>query len=141
MKWPLFKNKIKDELSAHRSEVDVDALWSAIEPQVDALNRTKRKKRRGLIWLLFAGVLLAGSTAGYFFLGNSKTHKNVVVENNFDQNKHALNDQQIAIEKPEKIDTAINYEINKAGNEKGGAEGFKNNKSLLSSVNSDNFAL
>ena len=104
MKWSLFKNKVKDDLSAHRSEVEVDALWSAIEPQVDAINHAKRKKRRGFIWLLFAGVLLAGGTAGYFFLGNTNDIENVIVENHFKEKNDEINNKNLAEEKPkEKI--------------------------------------
>ena len=79
MKWPLFENKIKDELSSHRSEVDVDALWSAIEPQVDAINQSKRKKRIGIIWFLLAGTLLLGSGAVFYFLNNSDVKNTTVV--------------------------------------------------------------
>ncbi|MBK9013349.1 MAG: hypothetical protein IPM82_04325 [Saprospiraceae bacterium] len=64
MKWESMEDKIKAALLGHRTEVDADAIWAAIEPGVDAINR--RKKRRGLIWFIFAGVVLAGGALGYF---------------------------------------------------------------------------
>ena len=66
MKWQSIENKIKTALSGHRSEVDADAIWAAIEPGVDAVN--KRKKRRGFfLWFWLAGVVVAGSALGYFY--------------------------------------------------------------------------
>jgi hypothetical protein len=70
MKWGSLENKIKSALYGHQSEVDVDALWSAIEPGVDAINR--RKKRKGLIWFWILGAALAG-LGGYYY---QRTHIN-----------------------------------------------------------------
>lgn len=67
MKWPLFENKIKQELSGHRAEVDIDALWKSIEPEVDAINRSRRKNRRGFFWLFLAGASLLAGGAGFYF--------------------------------------------------------------------------
>lgn len=87
MKWPLFENKIKDELSSHRSEVDIDALWSTIEPEVDAINQSKRKRRFIIFWFLLAGVLmLGGGIGGYYFLNNDKvTEKTIIAGNNSEE--------------------------------------------------------
>jgi hypothetical protein len=63
MKWPKFEQLINKRLSKRQAEVDVDALWAAIEPEVDAINR---KKRRGLGWWWFpigSGLLAAGLLA------------------------------------------------------------------------------
>lgn len=68
MKWPLFENKIKEELSTHRADVDIDSLWQAIEPAVDDINKNRRKKRRMIFWLWFVGVCLAGGLATTYFL-------------------------------------------------------------------------
>lgn len=65
MKWESLENKIKAILYGHKSEVDVDALWAAIESDVDAINR--KKKRRGVIWFWFGGLVLVGSAVGYFY--------------------------------------------------------------------------
>lgn len=66
MKWQSVENKIKIALSGHRSEVDVNEIWAAIEPQVDAMN--KRKKRRGFfLWFWLTGVVLAGGALAYFY--------------------------------------------------------------------------
>lgn len=64
MNWDSLDKDIKNGLSAHRPEVDADAIWAAIEPEVDALNR--RKKRRRGLWLWWAGVLVAIAAIGYY---------------------------------------------------------------------------
>ncbi len=65
MKWQQFENKIKAALQGHQSEVDADAIWAAIEPQVDAMNR--RKKRQGFVWFWLVGLALAVGAWGYFY--------------------------------------------------------------------------
>ena len=95
MKWPLFENKIKSELSAHRSEVDIDVLWSAIEPGVDAMNQSKHKKRFSIIWFLFAGVLLLGSGVGLYFLNNSETAVSKTVSDKIANNKINNGDETV----------------------------------------------
>ncbi len=75
MKWPLFENKIRKSLHNHQSEVDADAIWAAIGPHVDAINRRK-KRRFMLFWFLFP-LLLASGTGLYIYysenLGLKKT--------------------------------------------------------------------
>jgi hypothetical protein len=80
MKWPLFENKIRQSLRSHQSEVDVDAIWAAIEPQVDAINR--RKKRRFMLFWLLLPLLVAHGIGFYIYL-NDGTHE--------DKAKTALN--------------------------------------------------
>ncbi len=71
MKWNLFKHKLKNEARQERDAVDVDALWSAIEPDVDAINEKDKKKRRGFFfWLIFGGAV--AFTAGWFALSDSE---------------------------------------------------------------------
>lgn len=65
MKWEYLENKIKTALYGHKSVVDVDELWAAIESEVDAINR--KKKRRGFIWFWVLGTLIAGAGIGYYF--------------------------------------------------------------------------
>lgn len=102
MKWPLFENKIKDELSSHRSEVDIDALWSAIEPEVDAINQSKRKRRFIIFWFLLAGVLmLGGGIGGYYFLNKERvTEKTIIAGNNSEEKTiEKEHDQHLNIDK------------------------------------------
>jgi len=70
MKWPLFENIIGKRLSARRPEVEAEALWAAIEPGVDAINR-RRRRRRGVIWWFLLGAVLLGGLAAYWQLGDS----------------------------------------------------------------------
>ncbi len=73
MKWPLFENKIRKSLLGHQSAVDVDAIWAAIEPQVDAINR--RKKRRFMLFWLLLPLLVAHGIGFYIYL-NDDTYEN-----------------------------------------------------------------
>ena len=52
MKKDFFYNWHKDKLQNHDVDVDVDALWAAIEPEVDGIN-DRRKKRKGFYLFLF----------------------------------------------------------------------------------------
>ena len=53
-----FEDRIKNAFKHHRAEVDTDAIWENIEPQLK-----KKKKRRGIIWFFAA----LGLGLGLFF--------------------------------------------------------------------------
>ena len=57
MNRDFFYNWHKTTLKKHTSEVDIDAIWAAIEPEVDVIN-AERKRRRGFFFLLFGLCLL-----------------------------------------------------------------------------------
>ncbi len=95
MKWQSFENKIREKLSAHRTEIDMDALWDAIEPDVDAINARQRKKRRAAAWLWFFGLLLLGSGAGFYFFNLSGT-ENLNKNGNENKIENIADDQIIA---------------------------------------------
>ncbi|MCG8327151.1 MAG: hypothetical protein MI974_05670 [Chitinophagales bacterium] len=61
MKWRLFEQKVGKQIFSHRTEVDIDVLWTSIEGDVDRINRDKRKKRLGF-WLFLWGGMIAAST-------------------------------------------------------------------------------
>ncbi|MEM1320013.1 MAG: hypothetical protein AAGG75_07120 [Bacteroidota bacterium] len=72
MKWHKFDKTLQKELLAHQSEVDINAIWAAIEPEVDTINTRQQHRRRGIIWWgMLAGLLLLGST--WFLLRPSAT--------------------------------------------------------------------
>ena len=118
MKWPLFENKIKDDLSAHRSEVDVDALWSAIEPEVDAINKSRKKKRRGILWFWLAGGLLLISSAAFLFLKNNENEKTAIVKNEAIANGNLNNsgEKQAVLKKENDTELNTNKEDNVLNN-------------------------
>ena len=64
MKWRLFEQKVGKQIFSHRTEVDIDVLWTAIEGDVDRINRDKRKKRFGF-WLFLWGGMIAASTCAW----------------------------------------------------------------------------
>lgn len=42
---------MKNDIHKYETNVDVDEIWGAIEPEVDAINKRRRKRRTLLIWL------------------------------------------------------------------------------------------
>lgn len=68
MNWEKFTNRFRKDARRQEDEVDMDALWAALEPEVDELNRKGKKRRPFFFWLLFGGVLALG--AGWLLLGN-----------------------------------------------------------------------
>lgn len=79
MKWQSIENKIRKALSGHRSEVDADEIWAAIEPKVDVINR--RKSRRGFfLWFWLAGLVLAGSALTYFYQNETAVAEKILPE-------------------------------------------------------------
>lgn len=71
MKWENFKSRFKKDAQAEEVEVDLDAIWSAIEPSVDLINQKKRKKKRFFFWIFLVGALCLGGTAYFLFPSTS----------------------------------------------------------------------
>lgn len=72
MRWEQFKNRLSKEAKEEQVDVDVDAIWRVIEPQVDILNAQKPRKRRFLLLFFFGGLLVLGSGwLGYQLLTTS----------------------------------------------------------------------
>jgi len=68
------KNR-KDEILSHHTEVNIDEIWAAIEPQIDIINAEKKRKKRFMIFFLFGAVLLASS--GLYMWQNTVTESGV----------------------------------------------------------------
>ncbi|MEN0004483.1 MAG: hypothetical protein AAF798_10075 [Bacteroidota bacterium] len=71
MKWQVFKNRFSKEARQEEAEVDIAAIWEAIEPQVDALNKKKKRKKRGFFWLFFIGVAAMVAFSTYWITHSS----------------------------------------------------------------------
>lgn len=67
-----FDRNIKNALSNHSSEVDVDGLWADMEADVDAINAGKKKKRRAIWWFMGLGTFLLGFGLAYILLQEDK---------------------------------------------------------------------
>ena len=67
MKWPKFEQLINKRLSKRRAEVDVDTLWAALEPEVDAINRKKQRKAAWWWFPIGSGLLVAGLAAWFWW--------------------------------------------------------------------------
>ena len=79
MKKDEFKN-----MHEYQSEIDAAGIWAAIEPEVDALNK-KRKKRRGFIfWFWSVGIFCLMAGSAYWIINEvvNKTENHVVAVKN-----------------------------------------------------------
>lgn len=108
MKWEKFDKKVNSELDGHQADVDIDALWGAIEPAVDAINTDKKKRRGGIFWWFFGGLLLVGMGLGVFLFNKNdaqiatdlNVEKTVIKGRDIvDLNKKETDDAVINIEK------------------------------------------
>lgn len=97
MKWQQFKNRLKKDAQQQEADVDLDALWNALEPQVDELNKQPRK-RRFIFWLFFTGVLIAGT--GWFFLLENNSRVEVAYDEGISVEKIAENELIVKRENP-----------------------------------------
>ncbi len=61
-----FDKKLKQDLDSYQSPINIDEIWSAIEPDVDLINAKKRRKKRFFFIWFFAGLILL-SSAGYLY--------------------------------------------------------------------------
>ncbi len=67
------EQKIVNELRSHKSDVNINDIWSAIESDVDTINVENKRKRRGYFWVFFAcGMLLMVSLVGYQLFTNDQ---------------------------------------------------------------------
>ncbi len=92
MKSDFFYNWHKTTLEKHTTEVDVDAIWAAIEPEVDVIN-AERKKRRGFPLFLF-GLFFFVLGAGFMgVFGPSLMPKSAPITNT-DHTKNTLTSKE-----------------------------------------------
>ena len=83
MNWEKFNNRLRKDAEGQNNDVDIDSIWSAIEPEVDAINTEKKKNRRGIFFWWGAGILLF--SVGMWFLGNQFSQKENIVQNTDNQ--------------------------------------------------------
>lgn len=134
MKWDLFKNKLKKEAQQQEDAVDIDALWSAIEPNVAALNEDKGKRSRLFFWIFF-GVGLIFMT-GWFALSNA----DVVMEAALSENEASMSDGGV-LSVEEKLSNKLIAKSEKLENENDllpvNSNGFQKNETVIA-VDSEN---
>ena len=73
-----YNNRLKEDMLAYQSSVNVDALWANIEPQVDAIN-ARNNNRRGYYWFYAIGIALLGATLYLFPFSQNSTSKELPV--------------------------------------------------------------
>ncbi|MFK7773900.1 MAG: hypothetical protein AB8F94_17245 [Saprospiraceae bacterium] len=77
MKWEQFRNRFRKGARQQEVDVNMDALWEALEPQVDELNKEEPRRRRFVFWILFAGTLAIGAS---WLLVSNGNKQDVIVE-------------------------------------------------------------
>lgn len=60
MSWEFYKNTLRNKVSKHESKLDLDALWQALEPDLDAMNKKKKRRRFFIIWFIGIGLFVSG---------------------------------------------------------------------------------
>jgi hypothetical protein len=73
------KNR-KDEVLSHQSEVNIDEIWAAIEPQVDIINAEKKRRKGFAFFFLFGAILLVGGGLYLWQNGLPIENSNTVIE-------------------------------------------------------------
>jgi len=94
------------KLRKHTEEVDIDAIWAAIEPEVDAIN-VERKRRRGFLFFLSLaciGIISAGFLS-LFFNTSSKSPQHI---------SNSLNTTTLLEKEGTQIDENINNSLTKS---------------------------
>jgi len=101
------KNR-KEEILSHHTEVNVDEIWAAIEPQVDLINAEKKRKKRFLIFFLFGAALLASSALYLWQYGNEGIVENIEIESH---NGIANKKEETTLQEKEKQSTQKSQNI------------------------------
>ncbi len=73
------KNR-KDEILSHHTEVDIDEIWAAIEPQLDLINAEKKRKKYFFLFFLFGAFLLTSGALYMWQTGTSVALVNNTIE-------------------------------------------------------------
>ncbi len=89
MNWEKFKRQLRNDTQQQRVDVDVNAIWNAIEPQVDELNQSREKRKKRFFWIFFAGALLTGIGLAAFY-SNTNTDKTNTVDKNTEAKPYAV---------------------------------------------------
>ncbi len=83
MKKDIFYKWHKSSLEKHTTEVDVDAIWAAIEPEVDAINVSNKKRRRFFFFLFsLSSIIVLTGFIGLFFANPLSTAQHISTDNN-----------------------------------------------------------
>ena len=107
MKWNQFSRELSDRAQKHKEEANADAIWKAIEPEVDAMNKKGGKRR--FFFIFFFGALFV-SAAAFLFLERGKTNpvnsnKNEFQENHVDTHSIQIGQQENISNKVKATDT------------------------------------
>ncbi len=91
-------SQFRDKLGQHRSEVDIDELWGAIEPKVDQINERRKRRRFFLFFWGMAGVLLLGGLGVQFLMPSAEVMVEQAIDHVDGKGKSAL----VEVERTEK---------------------------------------
>ena len=114
MKKDLFYKWHKKSLQKHTTEVDVDAIWSSIESDVDAINVTHKKRRRFFFLFSFIGIsIISAGFIGLSYFNYTPITQHIIPNNHITTtvNKEGTQIANIEIDSKRKQDIAS---LNKA---------------------------
>lgn len=89
MNWDKLNNRLRQDAEEQHDEVDLNSIWNAIEPQVDEINRSKKKKRNVFFLWWGTGALLF--SVGLWLVVNQFTTSTAPTSANNGHLKHAKN--------------------------------------------------
>ena len=79
MKKDLFYKWHKNSLQKHTTDVDVDAIWSSIECDVDAINVNHKKRKRFFFFLSFLGLgILSAGFIGLSYFNQAPITQHII---------------------------------------------------------------
>lgn len=105
MKWEQFRNRFKRDARQQGVDVDMDAIWEALEPQVDELNKEEPRRRRFVFWILLAGILAIGAS---WLLVSNGDKQEVIVEKQIGKTNPTSSNQES--ESSENLNSVVELE-------------------------------
>ena len=105
MKWEQFRNRFKRDARQQEVDVDMDAIWEALEPQVDELNKEEPRQRRFVFWILLAGILAIGAS---WLLVSNGDKQEVIVEKQIGKTNPTSSNQES--ESSENLNSVVELE-------------------------------
>ena len=128
MNWDNLQNRMQRDASQKEVKVDIDEIWAAIEPEVDAINQERRKKKFPFFWMFgLLGLMLTMGGVFYLFNNNTLSDDKLVdfekMERHTDEHSHSHEHTHTVIEESSKQEGnsekgANERALNKTGFEK-----------------------
>ncbi len=107
MSFSDFKKDASDKLDGYRPEVDAEALWAQLEPQIPK----RENKRRFLFWLFLSGLAIGITALGWWYTSPSTTapaaKQSINIAQSASPKEHKISKEQTP-KTPRKTKTPVN---------------------------------